>query len=436
VLTLTSAALTMELNISAMLEITSNPTITFDGSTIARSRGSWATDGFAVDDFINVQGSALNNDTYKIDSISLDGRVITLTTAALTTETVSAGKLNIFAAVNPTIIRDAGSWLADEFAPLQFIEISGTSLNNGVYQIQEISVDGATVTLGRSAQGVLRDEGPVSGISVRAFEPNAFVVTVATTTVILENSTTSYDAGAATHATYDGVTSVSSMRNVKFVVVGDFNAGDISAPDGNVDITATGSIFDRLNTDAPNITAINVNLLALGGIGELTNPLETDLVGSRLDATADGDIFLTEVNGDMEVGLITSTAGDVTLVADGSILDVDNDAASDITAARIDLTAQNGQVGTAGNALEIDSTSLQAQAQGSIHITEVAGDLNALQVTSAAADVMLVAFASILDASGTGDPNITATGIDLTALNGGIGAVGNDLDIDSSHSGA
>ncbi len=417
VLTLTATSLTTEANSSATLDITSNPTITFSGSTIARSRGSWAADGFSDDDFINVQGSASNDDTFKIDSIT-DGKLLTLTTAT-NPETASAGNLNIFTAVNPIIIRDAGSWLADGFAALQSIEVSATSANHGVYQVREISSDGSTLTLARDAQGVVKDEGPVTGVTMRAYEPNTFVATVATTTVDLEHTTASYSE-AATQVTYNGVTSVASSRDVTIVVDGDFCAGNINAPDGNIDITATGSIFHWLNDPAVTITAINVNLRSLGGvIGESANPL--GIVGSQVDATAAGDIFLSEVSGDMQVGLIHSATGDVALVADGAIVDVLNDPSVDVIGNNVTLTAQNGSIGAGDNRFEIDSSNmipgtLTAMASQDVFLDETTGELNVAQLTSSAGDLDVRALWGNLNVTnGTGGNDVEAAGtINLT----------------------
>lgn len=194
-----------------------------------------------------------------------------------------------------------------------------------------------------------------------------------------------------------------------------------------------------------------------GFIGTSQPDIKTDLQGSRLDASASGNIDLTEVCGDMQVGTISSSAGNVTLTADGSILDEDNDAASDVNAANITLTAQTGKIGRSNHALEINTSgsgTLTASAQSDIFLTEVAGPLNVSQVSSNTGNVNLTAAAgdlnlgtvnslagtatrtasgSILDATNTPASNINAVNINLTAQTGTIGASTNALDMDSSN---
>src|SRR6185369_380038 len=101
----------------------------------------------------------------------------------------------------------------------------------------------------------------------------------------------------------------------------------------------------------------------------------------HIDASAANDIYLTETSSDLRVGFISSATGQVKLnAAAGSILDADNDAASDINAATIILNA-TGSIGTKSNALEIDPVSLTATAGGDIVVTETTADLNAVSVT-------------------------------------------------------
>lgn len=120
--------------------MTGAPTLTFaevgaTGDTITRSAGSWTDDGFAVGDVITVAGSASNNVTGPI--ASLTATVITMGTTDLVAEgpvadcTVHGSHGITFAEVGSsgdTITRTGGSWLSDGFAVGDVVTIS-TALN-------------------------------------------------------------------------------------------------------------------------------------------------------------------------------------------------------------------------------------------------------------------------------------------------------------------
>lgn len=122
--------------------MTGSPTLTFaevggTGDTITRSAGSWIDDGFAVGDIVTVTGSASNNVTGAIASLS--ATVITFGTTDLANEGPVAGCSVVayegltFAEVGgtgDTITRNRGSWLADGFRVGDTVTITGTSSNN------------------------------------------------------------------------------------------------------------------------------------------------------------------------------------------------------------------------------------------------------------------------------------------------------------------
>ncbi|MCY2964194.1 MAG: hypothetical protein NT069_11270 [Planctomycetota bacterium] len=123
---------------------------------IQRLSGSWLDDGFATGQTIGVAGSQFNDGNYVVQSISSDGRSLTLPISVeLATEYVGAGILNTAgvrmtgsptmtiqaatATSSPTISRSEGNWLADGFALGQAIVISNCGPNDGVYEIAAIS---------------------------------------------------------------------------------------------------------------------------------------------------------------------------------------------------------------------------------------------------------------------------------------------------------
>lgn len=123
------------------VNMTGSPELTFaevgaTGDTITRTTGSWTADGFAVGHVITVTGSASNNITARIASLTTT--VITLDTEDLANETVSGCTVSgspgyVFAEVGSTgdtITRSSGSFLDEGFAVGQTISITGTASNN------------------------------------------------------------------------------------------------------------------------------------------------------------------------------------------------------------------------------------------------------------------------------------------------------------------
>jgi hypothetical protein len=114
--------------------MTGAPTITFaevggTGDTIARSAGSFVSDGFVVGDLATVSGSALNDGDYVIDALSAS--TITLDTEDLDAEviacSITAQPALTFDNSDETITRNRGSWLTDGFRVGDSVTVDGTS---------------------------------------------------------------------------------------------------------------------------------------------------------------------------------------------------------------------------------------------------------------------------------------------------------------------
>ena len=189
----------------------------------------------------------------------------------------------------------------------------------------------------------------------------------------------------------------------------------------------------------------------------------TNILGSgHIDVLTNGYITLAEQFDDMRVGNITSTADDVTLTAPAFIVDALADSSADVTGVNITLRSLAGGIGSAGNFLEtnlLDTVSdvaktgvLRADAPQNIYIEETADDLRVQLVASTEGNVTLVARdGSIVDGNNDVNPdptsdgtfrdadgrvrdaiNVSAFNIDLDARGAGsIGALGDDLDVDS-----
>lgn len=132
------------------VSMTGSPSLTFaevgaTGDTITRSAGSWITDGFQVGDVITVAGSASNNVTGPI--ASLTATVITLGTTDLVDEgpvssvTVTASPGLTFANSGDTVTRNRGSWLTDGFRAGDSVTVAGSSggTNDGTFVVDTVT---------------------------------------------------------------------------------------------------------------------------------------------------------------------------------------------------------------------------------------------------------------------------------------------------------
>ncbi len=172
-----------------------------------------------------------------------------------------------------------------------------------------------------------------------------------------------------------------------------------------------------------------------GGIGSAQKAIGVNLSGTLAARSAE-DIHVTARDGDLNLESAFSTK-DVFLIADkGSILDGVRTDTTKISAANLYLKAA-GTIGESAdgtrNAIEVKlGGSIRASATGAILLTETAGNMNVVAVTTAG-DVVLRAQASILDGgdlvnprdidsardlSGSGRANVTGRSITLEALDG------------------
>lgn len=141
--------------------MTGAPALTFanvgSADTATRAAGSWLTDGFQPGDVVTFAGSASNNVTGPI--VSLTATVITF--GAVTSLTNEGPVSNVTAVGSPgvvfaatTITRNRGSWTDDGFRASDLITIAGSVSNN----ITGLAISAATTlvltTTGRTAETV------------------------------------------------------------------------------------------------------------------------------------------------------------------------------------------------------------------------------------------------------------------------------------------
>ena len=127
-------------------------------------------------------------------------------------------------------------------------------------------------------------------------------------------------------------------------------------------------------------------------------------------------------NGDLNVGTITSSQGDVSLTSTGgSIVDATGGTATNVNANTITLDA-GGSIGTASDPLTIDSAYsgsglVKATASQAITLDQAAGNLN-LGVISAGGLATLTSAGAILDGDAASATALTAPGAVLAAGSG------------------
>ncbi|MCP4992988.1 MAG: hypothetical protein GY934_04255, partial [Gammaproteobacteria bacterium] len=184
--------------------------------------------------------------------------------------------------------------------------------------------------------------------------------------------------------------------------------GTIANQIGTTSITSTdGAISNKTGSNGAVVNGSTITLSAATGIGlaKYTDPdtgviteassIITNLNGGYLDAiSAAGDVVVDELDGDMVVGTIKATTGNVVLSADKSI--VSNSISSQVTGESIDLSSRYGGIGgSVTSMLRIDSgtakdNKLNVSAMKDIYLEEIARDLHLDSIQSITGDVYLL----------------------------------------------
>ncbi|MBD2449019.1 DUF4347 domain-containing protein [Nostoc sp. FACHB-152] len=422
-----------------------DPNIIGNNVTLITSGGVGKSDGQTVID-LSVQPVQLtSDDRIKLAAAERDDLVYLggdpVTTTVNFTDNGSAD----------TITRtDTGSWITDGFQAGMYIFIEGNSTNatdDGQYY-QIASVTATTITL--TASTSLRTESGVSvTIAPVVLDPSA-AGAVVTAVIIKEREDIDVDALGDINVTAGADVFLGSELNI--------NLNQIQAQE-QVRIKTGQSIVNGGAADLINVISSELILEAgQGSIGTASDRLDINLTANgTLTARANNDVYISETSGNMNLeGVFSKTGGVYLNAAQGSIVDALNHDFTKIQANRVELTA-GAAIGENGDNLEIDvvgTGTLTATAQNTIWIAETFGDLNIRNVLSRTGDVNLRAQLSILDAVDLNNPldpnsgddttgpaskpkaDIIGNNISLTAVLGGIGLSGNDLDINSAFSGA
>ncbi|MEX0872869.1 MAG: hypothetical protein WDZ65_13745 [Aquisalimonadaceae bacterium] len=204
-------------------------------------------------------------------------------------------------------------------------------------------------------------------------------------------------------------------------------AGSVLNPTGDVSIS--GKSINQASESAITV-ADNLSLEAVQGIGA-DNALRIQATGAVDAVTASGDINLYGVQGDINVGVIDTGTGNVTLDTQNAILGTG--AGHRISGNQISLSARQGGIGGAAmNALvNIDSGAgdaglFNAEAQQGVHVRELSGDLRINQINANASNVTVVVDdGDIVDANTEEQRDERAIG-DLRNLWADMGLTGDD----------
>lgn len=150
-----------------------------------------------------------------------------------------------------------------------------------------------------------------------------------------------------------------------------------------------------------------------------SNPIGIEFFGSN-----SGSVNITGNNANVLLnGAINNKDGSTVITAGKDILQAGEDAL--ITTKSLDMTAQN--IGSAADAVRvIVNDPLKANAlNGNINVTQILGDLKLGSVTADSGTLTLTADGSIVNGAGTS--NVRGQRIELTSVNGAIGATGAPL---------
>lgn len=202
---------------------------------------------------------------------------------------------------------------------------------------------------------------------------------------------------------------------------------DITNSSSNGDIIYAGN--NAIEADRINLTAANGSIYGDGGsalkIKAGQNAAGDDSLSASINVKAKGDINIEQVEGNLRLGRVYSSTGDVTLKSAGSIIDAlpEEAAAKGSEESRLQRWKNIGLIEGGNSRLqEIKSRLNQEKGLGSY----AAWDKTALLY--AVSESILQKTAESLDQTSTKDPNVIGRNITLTA-NGSIGQRGETKEI-------
>ncbi|WP_261817079.1 LEPR-XLL domain-containing protein [Vibrio gallicus] len=389
------------------------------GDALVRATGSWLADGFVAGMQIRIAGDSANaNDEgsfYEIASVS--ATTLTLTSNALSVEvavTLDVAAISTAPQLTTLINSNGETWQS-----IGLVQGSYISLGSETYQVSRIASQ--VIDLSEVDPSLASSVTAISSSDYRTASVNKIVI----------------DQREDIDVLVAGIINATASGNVYLGSEQSMTIGSVSGD--NVRIKSKQSLLDGVGSSASVVAGSTLILEAgSGAIGSSINRFNIDLdADATLTARAEQDIYITEINSNLNIATIYSSGGKVDLIAlNGSIVDSFDHDYENIRAQDVVLSAQAGGIGELGNLLDINLTGglLTAYADADIGINETDGNLDVDHVESAQGDVALAAHLAIVDAV-TDDvseiADIVGASISLTSRLDTIGQAGNDLEIDS-----
>ncbi|MCM2679612.1 leukotoxin LktA family filamentous adhesin [Echinimonas agarilytica] len=242
----------------------------------------------------------------------------------------------------------------------------------------------------------------------------------------------------------DSTDTVSIISHFGDVYVGsesDITIAEIVA-DKEARIKAAGTIDTEAlkGGQTAHVTAESIILeSAQGGIGNATNSVLIDLInGGSLIARSEGDLFVKETNGDLSLDTVYSRS-EVYLESDANIIDGFANDDINLIGNGIYLTANNGSIGDAANAVDIEASRnslLTATALHNVYLANHSVPLNIDSITAGnivGLDVGVTGTAIHTEISAGKDVVITGDGSLVLLAPSGVGSqinAGENTEID------
>ena len=221
----------------------------------------------------------------------------------------------------------------------------GTGANGALDMFSVVSLDADTTT-----GAIDLDVDADADVVVNSATTGAGSITV-------DQSGGDFDMTVETATTGDGDVTLTNAGGTSADIIVDTITADLV--DDTVTLDVEGLIDAQNAAGAAEIAAANIDLIAdKGGIGVFNGNLFE--VNATVSFSADtrndpAAITVTDIVGDLPIGLVQADTGTVTLESTlGEILDASADTATDIAADVVDLDAKTGVGGTA--TLELSST--------------------------------------------------------------------------------
>ncbi|EGF27469.1 hypothetical protein RBWH47_03547, partial [Rhodopirellula baltica WH47] len=462
---------TKELNIVSIDQDASTTVNVVAGGTITVAAAAATPAGSGIDAenaSVTLTATGTASDIVVNHTIDSNGGAVSL----LADNNVNFGALGNINSVNGDVVvtADAEDPTVDTLGGITMTD--GAFINSGTGTIDIDATE--NITLGRlvstnttnaavnvtSSAGSILDGGDAVGADIEATETGAEVTLTAATGI----GTSAMDrldlaGGSVVNA------SVTGEGDIWIEAAGAIELKDVDTVDGDIDVSATGMITATLVVAADANTSGNGDVFLRTTAGGIM----------AVDVTGATDVKLEAVTGDVQLGKVTATDGDIDIDATaGSITDKDTDTDVDLTAGgTVFMDAANG-IGATGNGridvaaggtvdatvtgtgdiwlnspgavtlLDVDTAdgNIDVTAGGKITATDVdavgtevdvtltttAGDIEVGDI-DATGEVSLDSAANITDAaSGDTDTDITGLTVTLKAVNS-IGSIAERLEI-------